>query len=379
MPAWDEKPPNTFNKYKLTKARDATNAAQRRGIRHLDAAFCKSMDDLAARCMLAGDVIGFVVFEYFRSAGGRCSGGESWWVDDLQKKDGCTSRMAASLVSCAEVRAVLCVSSSLRDDCRQPRPHERPPCCFVRCALASIIGGELDSSSSRQQLWQKLRAPDGPIEYNPPAVIKINHSLLRRKKKSTRSLAPLVNINHSLLRSFVALHAGTPRLASLLSPDKPYPLSVMEPPLPASAMDLHAGRQVLLRWIWLRAGVDGRSVAAPAWDLDANERASARADSWVSATIVDARSDNVDGWVIDAKYGTDQDLGKLRRKTVIHVPMCHVGIGPGVCMLGWPKLCAVLPTNVCARSGQRSPPPCLPHLLRYVPEALFMHPLFTKL
>ena len=41
MPAWDEKPPSTFVKYKLQMARNATCVAQRKGIRQAVVSACR--------------------------------------------------------------------------------------------------------------------------------------------------------------------------------------------------------------------------------------------------------------------------------------------------------------------------------------------------
>ena len=75
-------------------------------------------------------------------------------------------------LACADLRSAMCVCkcltlSSLRIG---GLVAHRPPCCFVRCALASAVGSRgLLSQADRQGLWAALTArPHGPIQADHP-------------------------------------------------------------------------------------------------------------------------------------------------------------------------------------------------------------------
>jgi hypothetical protein len=83
--------------------------------------------------------------------------GEEWYVDDLKGPE--SSNLVASPFTCAEARALRCVARGLRN--AQPlMPAHRPPCCFVRCALAACVGMELHSEAGRRRLWALLKRQD---------------------------------------------------------------------------------------------------------------------------------------------------------------------------------------------------------------------------
>ena len=212
--------------------------------------------------------------------------------------------------------------------------------------MASITCTELDSEASRRRLWEKLTmARIGPVKYNPRSGIRIEHGLLR---------------------SAVEHIPDVPRLASLLAPPPPFPLPAWETPVLVSHRDLRVDMQVSVRWVWTRARKDGRRQSKPAWEVEGNELDDGSADDWVRASVV--------GWQgcdVLVEYVPNTALGKWSGK-IVPAPIGHVGVGwPR--QLGWPRLCEGKP--VCARYA---PPPCLRYLLRYTPEALFTHPLFTN-
>ena len=348
-PAWDKPPPSTFHKYKLKRARDAKCQIQRRGIVDLSGQYCEIL--LAAQNAtgaLAAYAVVVAIYDYYASTGHVV--GEPWYAGGLPSRT--KSAMQTALVSCAEVRAVACVSKHLRDAWRCNGGRKRPPCCFVRCAVASIIGTELDSEASRRRLWERLTMPKiGPV------------------KPSSSGVA----IQHGPLRSAVDMMPDVPRLARLLAPPLPFPEPAFEPPVPITPEGMWVGAQVSVRWVWLARWKDGRRQASPAWVVDDDELDAESSDGWMRATVADgdAEDEEVGGDdVVLVKYERDPALGVMSGKTDV-VPIGHVGVGWPTVLLGWPGLCE----GMCARYAT---PPCLPYLVRCTPTSLLSHPLFTS-
>jgi hypothetical protein len=174
--------------------------------------------------------------------------GEAWFQEDSAEP-----LLVPAVLSCAEVRAMRCVSRPLVG--YGPGRGLWPPCCFVRCALAWHLGPELDSEAQRAKIYKELTAPRiGPLKIFTSGARKghlyIAVGELRALCASPRDGRPPGSV--------ICTHA--PRLSRVLHEHQyPPPLPIVL--TPASSVSV----KVLVHWSW-RIGPKGARFSAPAWD-----------------------------------------------------------------------------------------------------------------
>ena len=188
---------------------------------------------------------------------------------------------APGAFSCAELRALHCVNSQLK--LLMLMPVVAPPCCFVRCELAAVIGGELDSEEARQAVVDivsqpKLGAMVLPMRAQAAPRCGDAGGGARRRKRG-------VNIAQMNLRALSVpggeLAACAPRLAALLAtPPLVGPSPPRPPPLPDATLAL--GEAVLVEWRRVRQR-SGEERSVPAWQVPL--RARDDGPDWIPATV----------------------------------------------------------------------------------------------